>query len=435
MAAIDPWLDDGLVSGRLCGSYSQDLLQYIVHKLPALHTSRTWRAETNSFTCSTPDDVYKANYFATLDCINNGITTVLDHSHILNSPAHADASIQGLKDAGIRGTWCYAFYQSPDRHDLDGSNHDHTLATPTNFDRKARFEDAKRARERYFQVNDPEKTLLTFGGAPSEAEGMPADELKEEIDFFRSIGTRVITMHIGMGCYDVGNRIVKMLKDGKRLGKDLVFSHGAALTDHELKMIHETGAGVSATSETEIQMGMGPPIAWKAAAAGCNVGIGIDITSNNNNDMLASMRLLLQAERGRRWEPMLGKEVPIDITPKSEEALYMATLGGAKVIGLDHMVGSITPGKRADLLITRCDDMNVVPVINPIGTLMFNAHIGNFDTVMIDGKIVKRGGHVLNVDWPKLRQDIRERAARIVEVAKRDKVVSTAVYWRDVFQH
>ncbi len=131
----------------------------------------------------------------------------------------------------------------------------------------------------------------------------------------------------------------------------------------------------------------------------------------------------------------MGKEVPIDITPKSEEALYMATLGGAKVIGLDHMVGSITPGKRADLLITRCDDMNVEPVIHPIGTLMFNAHIGNFDTVMIDGKIVKKGGQVLNVDWPKLRQDIRERAARIVEVAKRDKVASTAVYWRDVFQH
>ena len=384
---------------------------------------------------STPDDVYKANYFATLDCINNGITSVLDHSHILNSPAHTDASIKGLKDAGIRGTWCYAFYQSPERGDLGGPGHDCAIATPSDFDHKARVEDAKRARKQHFPESDPEKTLLTFGGAPSEAEGMPFEDLKEEIDFFRSIGTRVITMHIGMGCYDVGNRIVESLDKANKLGKDLVFSHGAALTDSELRMIEKAGAGVSATSETEIQMGMGPPIAWKAADAGCNVGIGIDITSNQNNDMLASMRLLLQAERGRRWEPMLGKEVPIDITPKSEEALYMATLGGAKVIGLDHLVGSITPGKRADIIITRCDDMNVVPVIHPVGTLMFNAHIGNIDTVMIDGRIVKQDYKVLNVDWPKLRQDIRERAARIVEVAKTDKVVSTAEYWQKVFKY
>ena len=384
-------------------------------------------------TYSTPDDVYAANYFASLDCINNGITTVLDHSHILNSPDHTDAAIKGMKDAGIRGTWCYAFFENPERQDLAGPDHDHTLATPSGFNHKARFQDAKRAREQFFQVNDPEKVLLTFGGAPAEAEGMPAETLREEIDFFRSIGARVITMHVGMGCYDVGNRIVQKLGDANYLGKDLVFSHGAAFTDAELDLMAKAGSAVSVTAETEHQMGMGPPVAFKAAAAGCHVGVGIDITSNQNNDILASMRLLLQAERGRRHEPLLGKEVPFKITPTSEEVLHMATLGGAKVVGLDHLIGSITPGKRADLIITRCDDMNVVPMIHPIGQLMFNAHIGNIDTVLINGEVVKKNGQVSNVDWPNLRQDIRQRTARIVDVGQKAPIKSTEEFWKQVF--
>ena len=358
---------------------------------------------------------------------------MLDHSHILNSPKHTDASIKALKDAGIRGTWCYAFFENPGRHDLAGPDHDSNLATPKDFNQEARREDAKRARKQFFVVNDPEKELLTFGGAPTEAEGMSAEALRKEIDFFRSIGTRIITMHVCMGCYDVGNEVVQMLGDANYLGKDLVFSHGAALTDSELKLISASGSAVSATAETEIQMGMGPPVAFRAADAGCKVGVGIDITSNQNNDILASMRLLLQAERGRRHQLLLGKEVPFKITPKSEEALYMATLGGAKVIGLDHLIGSITPGKRADLIITRCDDMNVVPMIHPVGTLMFNAHIGNIDTVMINGEVVKENGQVTNVDWPKLRADIRERSARMVRVVESTPIGSTEEFWKEVF--
>lgn len=351
----------------------------------------------------------------------------------MNSPEHTDASIRGLKDAGIRGTWCYAFFENPDREDLDGPDHVAKQATPKGFDHNVRLQDAKRARQEHFPTNNPETDLLTFGGAPSEAEGMPAEALKDEITFLRSIGARVITMHVGMGCYDIGNRIVQLLGEANLLDKDLVFSHGAALTDTELKMIQKSGAAVSATSETELQMGMGPPVAFRAADAGCNVGVGIDITSNQNNDLLASMRLLLQSERGRRHEPLLGKSVPIKISPKSEEALYMATLGGAKVMGLDHMIGSITPGKRADLLILKCDDMNVVPMIHPIGTLMFNAHIGNIDTVMINGKVVKKDGQVTNVDWPKLRQDMRDRAARMVRVVEAAPLGSTEAFWKEVF--
>ena len=363
----------------------------------------------------TPEDVYVANKFAALDLINNGMTTVVAHCHILNSSAHTDAAITGLKDGGIRGIWCYGFYENPLRDDILESNHD--KPTLHAFDHEAREADAKRALDQHFASNDPAHELLTFGGAPSEAELMSQTALQQEIDFFRSIGARVITMHVAIGNYDKGQKVVQHLGDARYLREDLLFSHGAALTDSELQLIRETGAGISVTPETELQMGMGHPVAFRAAQAGCNVGLGIDITSNQNNDMLALMRLLLQAERSKRHLEMLGGEPPVDIKPKSDEALYMATMGGAKTMGLDHLIGSVSPGKRADLVIMRCDDMNMVPVINPIGALMYNAHIGNIDTVLIGGKRVKSGGQVIDASWPTLRKDVRQRTAKMVGVA------------------
>jgi cytosine/adenosine deaminase-related metal-dependent hydrolase len=379
----------------------------------------------------TADDVYVANKFAALDLINNGITSVVDHCHILNSPAHTDAAIKGLRDAGIRGTWCYGFYENPTCKDLSGFDHEN--ATPTGFDHEARKADAKRAREQHFASNDPAQQLLTFGGAPSEAEAMTQAALKQEIDFFRSVGARTITMHVAIGNYDQRQEVVQGLGDAKYLREDLLFSHGAAFTDSELRLIQETGAGISVTPETELQMGMGHPVAFRAAEAGCNVGLGVDITSNQSNDMLALMRLMLQAERSKRHLELLGKEPPVDIKPKSEDALYMATMGGAKVMGLDHLIGSVSPGKRADLVITRCDDMNVVPVTNPVGALMYNAHIGNIDAVLINGGFVKRGGQVLNASWPTLRKDVRQRTAELLELgARADALGFTETFgWSD----
>ena len=164
-------------------------------------------------------------------------------------------------------------------------------------------------------------------------------------------------------------------------------------------------------------MSMGHPVAFRATQAGCNVGFGIDITSNHNNDILALMRLMSQADRSKRHLELLGKTSSPDITAKSEEALYMATIGGAKTMGLDHLVGSVSPGKRADLIITSRDDTNMVPATNPVGALMFNAHIGNIETVLINGERVKDGGQVLHVSWPILRADVRQRTARMLKIA------------------
>ncbi|KIX07962.1 uncharacterized protein Z518_02616 [Rhinocladiella mackenziei CBS 650.93] len=361
----------------------------------------------------TPEDVYVANHVAALDLIHNGVTTVVDHCHILNSPAHTDAAIRGLKDAAIRGVWCYGFYDNP----ALPKEHNKFDVTNSEFGASAKMKDARRARKEHFSTtNSWETDLLTFGVAPYEAETMPMSELQEQIKLGRELQATIITAHVAVGHYDAGNQIVKQLGDAKMLGPDLLFSHGSAFTDEECHMLAQTKAGVVSTPDTDLQMGMGHSVAFRAEGHGCRVGLGIDITSNQSNDMLVQMRLLLQAERSLD-NAKLGT-APMEIKRKSHEVLRMATLGGAEAMGIGHLVGSITPGKRADLIMVKCDDINVVPVIDPIGTLIFNAHPGNIDLTMIDGKILKKDGKLVHADWGKMRDDVRARTTRLVEAGR-----------------
>ena len=97
-----------------------------------------------------------------------------------------------------------------------------------------------------------------------------------------------------------------------------------------------------------------------------------------------------------------------------EEVLEFATMGGARAVGLQDVIGSITPGKRADLLITRCDSLRMTPVHHPVGALVLYANGSDIDTIFINGEVVKLGGQLTNIDWPKLRDELRSSVASIV---------------------
>lgn len=132
----------------------------------------------------TPEDVHLAQYVAALNLVSNGITTVLDHCHILNSPEHSDAAVRGLKESGIRGTFCYGTYYNVVHEGLAGATELEA------FTLEKRDEDAKRMRKQYFDSNDPSKELLTFGMAPDEFITYSPDALADVINWCREIGAR-----------------------------------------------------------------------------------------------------------------------------------------------------------------------------------------------------------------------------------------------------
>jgi cytosine/adenosine deaminase-related metal-dependent hydrolase len=160
-------------------------------------------------------------------------------------------------------------------------------------------------------------------------------------------------------------------------------------------------------------MGMGRPVTFRARAAGVATGLGIDIVSNYGGDMFAQMRLQLQAERGFRHEHASGAPRRLDL--RAREVLELATLGGARALGLESRIGSLTPGKAADVVLTRSGAINMVPVIDPVGALVLNATTHDVDTVLVAGRAVKRDGRLVGVDWPALASRLEASSRRIVD--------------------
>jgi cytosine/adenosine deaminase-related metal-dependent hydrolase len=349
----------------------------------------------------TAEDAYLGNLVGALEALDCGITTLVDHCHIINSPEHGEEAVRGLKEAGIRAIFCNGtFANEPD-----------VTAGVTPADPSWRYQAAQRLRKGPLSSDD---ALVRFGFAPSEAEAMPFKAFKQEIAFARGQGATSISCHVAQGAYNSGRELVRRLGAESLLGPDLLFVHGASLTDVELDLIRDAGAGVSATPETELQMGMGFPVAHRARAHGVRVGLGVDIVSNYAGDMFLPMRLGLQATRAaRNLEFETRNRAPAKIHPDAFSVLRMATLGGAEAIHYDAQIGSIEVGKRADLAIIRTDSIHMTPTPDAVGAVVLNARPSDIDTVVVEGHVVKRNGRLERSDWPALRQRVLASSERI----------------------
>jgi cytosine/adenosine deaminase-related metal-dependent hydrolase len=347
-----------------------------------------------------PEDAYLGNYIGALEALNAGITTLVDHSHIMNSPDHSDEAVRGLKDSGVRGIFCYGLFGNP----LHWTNN--LTEQPDGW----RYDDARRIRRDTLASDDD---LLVFGFAPTEVTVTDFETTCSEIAFAREVEARRISCHVSMGNYDAGLELVRRIGEAGLMNEDLLFVHGATLTDRELQWMADHGAAVSATPETELQMGMGHPVAVRAKNAGVRTSLGIDIVSNYSGDMQAQMRLLLQAQRGFENSQIAG---PLrDVRFKAREVLDMATMGGATALGWESRIGSLTPGKQADLVLTSCEAINMVPCIDPIGALVLNANVSDVDSVFVAGKQVKKDGKLVGINWEDLARQLRQSSNRIVE--------------------
>jgi cytosine/adenosine deaminase-related metal-dependent hydrolase len=163
-------------------------------------------------------------------------------------------------------------------------------------------------------------------------------------------------------------------------------------------------------------MGMGHPATGRCLEHGVTPTLGVDITSNSSGDMFAQMRLALQVGRmlgdGRFYRETT---MPEDVTYTTRDALAWATINGARAAGLDHKVGSITPGKEADLVLIDANAFNLLGWNRrePTGAVVLHAHPGNVDTVLVGGRIVKRGGELVHVDVAAARRELEASHAYV----------------------
>jgi len=355
-----------------------------------------------------PEDAYLGNYAGALEAVAAGVTTLVDHSHLQISEEHSAGLIRGLREAGVRGVYCHGLYANPrfvpgtpfDAQELFSFLRPDVVA----FQRRL----AESVREEHFPGSDD---LLQFGLASSEWSGAEPDVIIEEVEAMRRLEPARISIHIGMGLGE-GVRAVPALSQAGLLGDDLLFVHGAHLTDDDLRLLSDDGGWISSTPETEIQMGMGYPVLERVAKTGREPSLGIDIVSNYAGDMFAQMRLMLQLGRNRDYE--LEGKLPLSVDRPAAEMLRTATIGGAIALGLGDLTGSLSPGKQADLFLVRTDSIHMSPMNDPVAALVFYAHPSDIDSVWVAGKPRKRGGKLVSVDWPELRNDLEHSRDRIL---------------------
>jgi cytosine/adenosine deaminase-related metal-dependent hydrolase len=346
-----------------------------------------------------PEDVYASNLAGALECVNAGITTLVDWSHINNTPEHPDAAIRGLQEAGLRAVYAYGSANTS----LADYWFESKLAVPA--------EDVRRVRNTYFSSDDG---LITMALATRGPGFCVPEVVTGEWQLARELGIP-ITVHVGMGRLAGRFGMVKQLADMGLLGPDTTYVHSCYLSDEEWRLVKDSGGTISIAAQVEMQMGHGWPPTGKAYAHGLRPSLSIDVVTTVPGDMFTQIRAAFACERARVnaqcWEANV--EIP-DTMLTARQVLEMATINGAHVAGLENRTGSLTPGKRADVVVIDASAPNIAPLIDPVAAVTLCADVSNVKTVIVGGQIRKRDGRLV--------ADL-ERARRLVE-ASRDYLVA-----------
>ena len=186
--------------------------------------------------------------------------------------------------------------------------------------------------------------------------------------------------------------------------------HCNYVDDEELKVIIDSGASITATPSAEMQTNRGEAVCGRVSALGGRPSIGVDLETYVSGNMLHAMRHALQVQRifdNRRLDEGTYRAPALSFSAR--DALAWATINNAHAMGMAERVGSVTPGKQADLILIRKDDLNTAPAGDPARAVVFYAERSNVDTVFIAGEKVKAGGELL-VDSGKITRAKEELA-------------------------
>jgi 5-methylthioadenosine/S-adenosylhomocysteine deaminase len=355
-----------------------------------------------------PEDVYSSDVAGALECINAGITTLVDWSHINNTPDHPDAAIQGLKEAGIRAVYAYGSANTS----LADYWFNSKIAVPR--------DDVTRIRDTYFSSRDG---LLTMGLATRGPGFCQDGVVREEWGLARDLGIP-ITVHVAMGKLAGKWGMISQLKGLELLGADTTYIHCCYFSDEEWQLVADSRGTISIAPQVEMQMGHGWPPLVKARSYGLRPSLSIDVVTTVPGDMFTEMRCAFAAERWRSNDSVWETEEPLpDAALTARDILTMATIDGAHVAGIEDRTGSLTPGKQADVVIVDGRAVGTAPVIDPIATVVLSADTSNVDTVIIGGKIQKRGG-TLVADWESARKRLQDSSEYLVEALAKKKADS-----------
>ena len=356
-----------------------------------------------------PEDVYISELFGSLSSLDAGVTTVHDISQIHHSPGHSDAAVAGIQASDRRAVFGY--------FEGAGFTHGPDYAYPG---------DARRIQKQYFSSNDQLVTMIMGGEIYLPGFG-------QAWAIGRELGL-MIAAHI-VAPFGMRPTFDDLAKAG-RFGSDNLFIHMTGMSDLAWEKVRDSGAHLSLAVPIEMNMRHGMPPILKALSLGIQPSLSTDVEVTLTADMFTQMRSTMNLQRAL-VNQMILDSVPTEVNPypapppgtppllRTQDVLRYATIEGARDLRLDHKVGSLTPGKEADIIILDAQAINVAPLNNVPGAVVALMERSNVETVICAGKVRKWKGRLLDVNLRRLREDLE---------ASRDFLFGAAGIPQDLFR-
>ncbi|MFC6015872.1 amidohydrolase family protein [Plantactinospora solaniradicis] len=338
----------------------------------------------------TPDDVYYGTLLGAYEAIDSGITTVLDWAHGTNTRAHALAGIRALSDSGIRAVYAYGPPASATAPDSPPSNDD-ILAAKALTD------------------NEPMIGLAIGTRNPETATAQVWQRIQQDIRLAQQLGVPV-TLHAGL--QPVSTYAPRMLDSVGLLNGNVTFVHGNLFTSADLQLIRSRGAQLTASPLVEMQM-VGPDILPASVAAGIRPAVSADIVAANTGDLFDNLRASVASHRMLAQQAALKAGTPLSTLPPPglRDVLSYVTTNPAAALGITWQIGSLSPGKQADLIVIDSTDLNLF-LTDPRDAVVHAAHPGNIAWVFVAGEARKRAGELV-ADLTALRANAKAARDRL----------------------
>jgi cytosine/adenosine deaminase-related metal-dependent hydrolase len=344
-----------------------------------------------------PADMHIATLVGALNQLNCGTTTLADWCHNNPTPEHNDAAISGLLESGIRA----AFF--------------HGTAKPDPKPGQTPFWEVPHPRaeiERLLKAHQG-RPLLSVEAAVLGPHYSTLEVAMHDFAMAKELGL-IASLHQGGGAARTPDGWEK-LEAASLLGEHINIVHGHALSDELLKRFCALGMSFSAAAESEMTQGHGHPITGRLRAFGRSPSLGVDLESVISGDMLTQARVALGMQRS--LDNVAFREAHGTIPPTStlttREALSWVTVEGARMLRQSHRIGSLAPGKQADMVLISASDLNMQPVHDPVNSVVMQTSLANIDSVMVGGAWKKRHGKLLGVDLKPRLEALRASGEKI----------------------
>lgn len=368
----------------------------------------------------TPDDMYYSTLVGALAQLDGGCTAILDWCHNTATPDHTDMAIKALEDSGIRAVFGHG---TPKPNPAPGEPHFSTIPFPAH--------EMKRLREGRFASNGD--GLVSLAMCILGPDYAAIDVNRHDFTLAREYDLMTSAHVWGGGSRKTPGGYQAIVDEGLMDPRHNAV-HANFFEPDEVKLLVDQGASITATPAIEVGVPRAPLIS-EVIRAGGYPSIAIDSEIEVSGSMFDCMKCAMQLQgafdsmaaydpdalrEGSGRPDIDGAVTAHEISCATSDILSWATINNAKALGLSQVVGSLAPGKAADLVLIRADDINLMPMSEPVQTIVVHANTSNVDTVMVAGNIVKEGGRLKtdHLDMPKIQNYLADAKERLFTLAE-----------------